>query len=152
MLLYFCFHDTTTTVIYTYGHPLSLHDALPIYLSRSPLRRGVNEPTFVLGAFNPGLARLPSGNLLLMVRVAEALQNAVSGTDVHAIRWTPEGYVLDPHPLDSVEFNDPRPFALKRGHYALLALTSLSCVLPVEIFADCCTVSEVNYETAIQPP
>src|SRR3546814_15264932 len=46
-------------------------------LSRSPLRRGVNEPTFVLGAFNPGLARLPSGNLLLMVRVAEALQNAV---------------------------------------------------------------------------
>ena len=32
-------------------------------LSRSPLRRGVNEPTFVLGAFNPGLARLPNGNL-----------------------------------------------------------------------------------------
>ena len=43
-------------------------------LSRSPLRRGVTEPTYVLGAFNPGLARLPNGNLLLMVRVAEALR------------------------------------------------------------------------------
>src|SRR3546814_8438811 len=77
-------------------------------LSRSPLRRGVNEPTFVLGAFNPGLARLPSGNLLLMVRVAEALPNAVSGTAVHAIRWTPEGYVLDPPPLDYVDLDRKR--------------------------------------------
>ena len=40
-------------------------------LTRSPLRRGVDEPTHVLGAFNPGFARLPNGNLLLMVRVAE---------------------------------------------------------------------------------
>src|SRR3546814_13407872 len=35
--LYFCvvfffFIDTATTEIYTYGHTLSLHDALPIYL------------------------------------------------------------------------------------------------------------------------
>src|SRR3546814_2739273 len=77
-------------------------------LSRSPLRRGVNEPTFVLGAFNPGLARLLSGNLLLMVRVSEALQNAVFGNDVHAIRWTPEWYVMDHNPFTDVEFNDPR--------------------------------------------
>src|SRR3546814_12742403 len=27
----FFFNDTATTEIYTYGHPLSLHDALPIY-------------------------------------------------------------------------------------------------------------------------
>src|SRR3546814_14060634 len=26
----FCFNDTATTEIYTYGHALSLHDALPI--------------------------------------------------------------------------------------------------------------------------
>src|SRR3546814_3893645 len=33
-LLYivFFFNDTATTEIYTYGHTLSLHDALPIYL------------------------------------------------------------------------------------------------------------------------
>src|SRR3546814_18270524 len=92
-------------------------------LSRSPLRRGVNEPTFVLGAFNPGLARLPSGHLLLMVRVAEALQHAVSGTDLHAIRWTPEGYVLDPYPLASVDFNNHRTFPPKRDSFYLLPLT-----------------------------
>src|SRR3546814_21193017 len=26
----FCFNDTATTEVYTYGHTLSLHDALPI--------------------------------------------------------------------------------------------------------------------------
>src|SRR3546814_18361104 len=29
-LAFFFFKDTATTEIYTYGHPLSLHDALPI--------------------------------------------------------------------------------------------------------------------------
>src|SRR3546814_13953015 len=37
-LLYivFFFNDTATTEIYTYGHTLSLHDALPIYLGGAP--------------------------------------------------------------------------------------------------------------------
>src|SRR3546814_18640451 len=30
LLLFFFFNDTATTEIYTYGHTLSLHDALPI--------------------------------------------------------------------------------------------------------------------------
>src|SRR3546814_10327998 len=30
ILLFFFFNDTATTEIYTYGHTLSLHDALPI--------------------------------------------------------------------------------------------------------------------------
>src|SRR3546814_14969051 len=30
VVLYICFNDTATTEIYTYGHTLSLHDALPI--------------------------------------------------------------------------------------------------------------------------
>ena len=42
-------------------------------LTRSPLREGLTDKTYVLGAFNPGLCRLPNGNLLLMVRIAEAL-------------------------------------------------------------------------------
>src|SRR3546814_9329954 len=29
--MFFLFNDTATTEIYTYGHTLSLHDALPIY-------------------------------------------------------------------------------------------------------------------------
>ncbi len=46
-------------------------------LSRSPLRNELKEEdTYVLGAFNPGLCRLPNGNLMNMVRLAEPLSNA----------------------------------------------------------------------------
>src|SRR3546814_5946886 len=31
MIFFFFFNDTATTEIYTYGHTLSLHDALPIW-------------------------------------------------------------------------------------------------------------------------
>ena len=60
-------------------------------LRRSPLRRSLDAETFVLGAFNPGLTRLDNGNLLLMVRVAEALAEPVVDGHVRAIRWKPEG-------------------------------------------------------------
>ena len=43
-------------------------------LSRSPLAGQLDAETYVLGAFNPGMTRLANGNLLLMVRVAEALR------------------------------------------------------------------------------
>ena len=51
------------------------HDALvftpdDVDLSRSPLAGKIDAETYVLGAFNPGMTRLPNGNLLLMVRVA----------------------------------------------------------------------------------
>lgn len=38
----------------------------------------------MLGAFNPGLTRLPSGDLLMTVRVAEALREPIRGGHVHA--------------------------------------------------------------------
>ncbi|HWJ29599.1 MAG TPA: hypothetical protein VNS32_23880, partial [Flavisolibacter sp.] len=56
-------------------------------LSFSPLRNGLEMETYVLGAFNPGFCRMPDGNLLLMVRVAEALSQAVTENMVHSIRW-----------------------------------------------------------------
>ncbi|MGF7149238.1 hypothetical protein FHS96_002880 [Sphingomonas zeicaulis] len=77
-------------------------------LARSPLRRSLDALTYVLGASNPGLAVLTSGNLLLTVRVAEALQEAITGEHVLAIRWTPDGYVLDRHPLVGASMKDPR--------------------------------------------
>src|SRR5690349_17745937 len=94
-------------------------------LGRSPLRRSLQAETYVLGAFNPGLTVLPSGNLLLMVRIAEALKEPIFDGHVHAIRWTPAGYRLDPYPLDSVTMADPRQFAMALGTHRLLALTSL---------------------------
>ena len=99
------------------GRSRRLSDFHPIDvdLRRSPLRRSLDAPTHVLGAFNPGLARLPGGNLLMMVRVAEALSEPVLDGHVRAIRWTPDGYVLDRHPLTGVNMTDPRQFSLRHA-------------------------------------
>ena len=120
-------------------------------LSRSPLRRSLDAPTYVLGAFNPGFTRLPNGNLLLMVRVAEALSEPVLGDHVRAIRWTHAGYVLDDHVLAGVNMSDPRQFDLPGGAYRQLALTSLSWLLPVELDADGRYVVAIHYDKAIEP-
>lgn len=120
-------------------------------LARSPLRAGIAEPTFVLGAFNPGLARLPNGNLLLMVRVAEALSEPVRDGAAHAVRWTPAGYVLDAWPLDQVDMTDPRQFAIRGHAHRVLALTSLSWLLPVELDAGGRRIVAVHYDRAIAP-
>ena len=120
-------------------------------LARSPLRRSIAEATYVMGAFNPGLTRLSNGNLLLMVRVAEALREPVAGRCVRAIRWTPQGYVLDRHSLDSINMTDPRQFSLKHGTHRLLALTSLSWLLPVELTPDGREIVRVHYDHAIEP-
>lgn len=120
-------------------------------LARSPLRRGIAEPTYVLGAFNPGLTRLANGNLLLMVRIAEALADPVRGDTVRAIRWTPAGYTLDAHGLAGIDMADPRQFALRGHSHRMLGLTSLSWLLPVELSADGRAVLTVHYDKAIAP-
>ena len=58
-----------------------------IDLTKSPLAGHFDAETYVLGAFNPGFTRLPNGNLLMMVRVAEALKTPIFDQNVHAIRW-----------------------------------------------------------------
>src|SRR3546814_8948925 len=59
-ILVFFFNDTATTEIYTYGHTLSLHDALPIYvpLHRRRLARRDRARAWPLGAGRRGGARL----------------------------------------------------------------------------------------------
>ena len=120
-------------------------------LARSPLRRGIDEPTYVLGAFNPGLSRLPNGNLLLMVRVAEALAEPVKDGQVRAIRWTEAGYRLEPFALETVDMADPRQFEMRQYSHRVLGLTSLSWLLPVELSADGRRVVTVHYDRAIEP-
>ena len=70
-------------------------------LSRSPLRGHFDTETYVLGAFNPGMTRLPNGNLLLMVRIAEALRTPIKDQQIHAIRWHDGGFCLDAWPIDT---------------------------------------------------
>lgn len=120
-------------------------------LARSPLRRSLDAGTYVLGAFNPGLTRLPGGNLLLMVRVAEALTEPVVDDHARAIRWTSKGYVLDRYPLAEIEMDDPRTFRLRGRTPALSGLTSLSWLLPVELSGDGRSVVKVHYDKAIEP-
>ncbi|SFS04647.1 glycosidase [Sphingomonas jatrophae] len=120
-------------------------------LARSPLRGSLGADTFVLGAFNPGFTRLPSGNLLMMVRVAEALCEPVVAGLARAIRWTADGYVLDGWPLADIDMADPRQFELKGKRHRVLGLTSLSWLLPVELDADGRRIVDVHYDRAIAP-
>jgi predicted GH43/DUF377 family glycosyl hydrolase len=109
----------------------------------------------VLGAFNPGMTRLPNGNLLLMVRVAEALRTPISNGFIHSIRWHDDGtggeYTLDAWPLEFVDTSDPRKFMMRGGGWKVMALTSLSWLLPVELSADGRGVVAVHYDRAITP-
>lgn len=122
-----------------------------IDLTRSPLRPTLEADTFVLGAFNPGMTWLPNGNLLLMVRIAEALRAPIEGSGIRAIRWEAGRYVLDTWPLDAVDAADPRKFMLKGQGWNIMALTSLSWLLPVELSSDGLNIVAWHYDRAIAP-
>jgi predicted GH43/DUF377 family glycosyl hydrolase len=123
-----------------------------IDLSRSPLAGRLDAETYVLGAFNPGLTRLPNGNLLMMVRVAEALRRPVFGGEVHAIRWdSREGYVLDGWPVELCDTSDPRKFLLHGYGWQIMALTSIAWLLPVELTPDGLERVAIHYDKAIAP-
>jgi predicted GH43/DUF377 family glycosyl hydrolase len=126
-----------------------------IDLSRSPLAGNFADETYVLGAFNPGLTRLPNGNLLMMVRIAEALRHPIVDGHVRAIRWDDKKgaprYVLDAWPLEHVDTADPRKFLLRGGGWRIMALTSLSWLLPVELSPDGLKRVAIHYDHAIAP-
>jgi beta-1,2-mannobiose phosphorylase / 1,2-beta-oligomannan phosphorylase len=108
--------------------------------------------TYVLGAFNPGLTRLPNGNLLMMVRVAEALSEPVFDGKAHCIRWDPaRGFTADAWPLEAVDMKDPRKFSINAYGFPVFALTSISWLLPVELNADGSGVIHVHYDKIISP-
>ncbi|MCW3848862.1 glycosidase [Sphingomonas sp. LB-2] len=122
-----------------------------IDLSRSPLAGHLDAETYVLGAFNPGLTRLPNGNLLMMVRVAEALREPIRDGKVHAIRWADGRYMLDGWPLELADTADPRKFMLHGGGWKIMALTSLSWLLPVELSPDGLERVAIHYDRAVSP-
>ncbi len=120
-------------------------------LSRSPLCGQLGVETYALGAFNPGFTRLPNGNLLMMVRVAEALREPESDGHIHSIRWDAGRYLLDAWPLELVDVSDPRAFAIRGAEWPTTALTSLSWLLPVELSPDGLNIVEKHYDRAIAP-
>ncbi len=123
-------------------------------LTRSPLYASIKKTdfeTFTLGAFNPGFNRLPNGNLVAMVRVAEALKDPIRNNHAHAIRYKGGDFVLDAYPLKDLDLTDPRKFQLRTHVYPTMGLTSLSWILPVEISADGVKIVSVHYDKAIAP-
>lgn len=124
---------------------------LDVDLARSPLAGQFDAETFILGAFNPGLVRLPGGNLLMMVRIAEALAEPVIEGRIRAIRWDEGRFTLDEWPLDQVDTADPRKFLMRGGAWRSMALTSLSWLLPVELSPDGLRIEAVHYDRAIVP-
>ena len=124
-----------------------------IDLSRSPLAGHLEAETYVLGAFNPGLTRLPNGNLLLMVRIAEALREPVVDGKVHAIRWDSQEqiHIRDGWPLELCDTSDPRKFLLHGHGWRIMALTSLSWLLPVETSPDGLEIVRLHYDKAVAP-
>ncbi len=122
-------------------------------LFNSPLRDGIDEETYVLGAFNPGLSRLPNGNLLIMVRIAEALKENVVGEKLRVIRKPVKSqYIIDEYNLSEFYTDDPRKYLSKKyTHCKNYALTSFSWLLPVELSADGLDVIKIHYEKAIVP-
>ena len=120
-------------------------------LTRSPLAGRIDAETYVLGAFNPALTRLANGNLALFVRVAEALRTPVVDDHVHAIRWDDGRYLVDAWPLDRCDTADPRKFMVRGDGWRVMALTSLSWILPVEMTPDGLSVVAVHYDKAIAP-
>jgi beta-1,2-mannobiose phosphorylase / 1,2-beta-oligomannan phosphorylase len=126
-----------------------------IDLSRSPLAGQLDAETYVLGAFNPGMTRLENGNLLMMVRIAEALRQPIRDGHVHAIRWVNDAnggrYRLDAWPLEYVDTADPRKFMFRGGGWRVMALTSLSWLLPVELSPDGLDIVAMHYDRAIAP-
>jgi beta-1,2-mannobiose phosphorylase / 1,2-beta-oligomannan phosphorylase len=86
-----------------------------------------------------------------MVRVAEALSNAVINDKVHCIRWENENYILDTWDLADVTMNDPRKFSINGYNFPVFALTSLSWLLPVELNQDGSSIEHIHYDKIIAP-
>jgi len=119
-------------------------------LKFSPLRENIKEETYVLGVFNPGVNRLPNGNIIMMMRVAEALKQPVEGDSVKAVRWDEQnGFVIDKYRAKDVDLADPRQIQLLNHGVTVLALTSISWLLPVEFSPDGESVIKIHYDKIV---
>lgn len=123
-----------------------------VILKYSPLRKSLGESTYVLGAFNPGLTRLPNGNLLIMVRIAECLENNLNEGKYRIIRFDKEeGFTIDEIPLDQLDMSDPRKYIIRYFKNKTYCLTSFSWLLPIELDKDGKKIINVHYDKAIIP-
>lgn len=123
-----------------------------IDLSRSPLREGIKEETYVLGVFNPGMERLPNGNIIFMVRIAEALKINSLAKEHSFVRWDKNiGFTYEKLSHEDLDISDPRKFIYKHNFNKTYCLTSFSWLLPVELNSSASEVVKIHYDKAITP-
>ncbi len=124
-----------------------------IDLTYSPLRSQIKKPTTVLGAFNPGMTRLKNGNILLLIRIAEAPVQPEKQTHYLFIRWREtDGYQIESVPMSQLDRTDPRKYrCLKYDTNAVYILTSFSWLLPVELDPDGSKIIHYHYDKPIIP-
>jgi predicted GH43/DUF377 family glycosyl hydrolase len=124
-----------------------------IAASKYLIQAATGEPTYILGTFNPGLTRLPNGNLLLMVRVAEALKSTLDRNRFRLVQWIPKiGYHIEIFSATQLDTSDPRKFRFLNFHgVKVYGLTSFSWLLPVELSPDGFHIIQVHYDRVVQP-
>lgn len=118
------------------------------------LDKDIDQKTEIIGTFNPGLTLLPNGNILLMVRVAEALKEWKTNESILSPRFDIKSnkFVIDEYPKKIVSLKDPRLFNIKQENSSLATrLTSLSWLLPVELNPEDLKVVEVHHDKKIIP-
>jgi len=120
--------------------------------AKLPIGLSTGQETYVLGAFNPGFCRLPNGNTLMMVRVAEALKEARSGDTLGVLRFDAEKqkFEIDQYLAKDIDFSDPRKYRFKNAG-PVYALSSLSWLLPVELDAQATSIVKIHYDKMILP-
>jgi len=119
----------------------------------SPINKCISEETYILGAFNPGFEKLQNGNLVIMVRVAEALKEIVKEGFFRVIRWRQKGeYIIDKYPESEVDASDPRKYKMiNYDHAKIYGLTSFSWLLPIELTPDGLDIVKIHYDKIIEP-
>ena len=63
--------------------------------------KDIAQKTEIIGTFNPGMTKLPNGNILLMVRVAEALKEWKTKESILSPRFDVKSnkFVIDTYPI-----------------------------------------------------
>ena len=86
-----------------------------------PIGKRLKKETKILATFNPGAVKLANGNILLMVRVAEAIVNPIKGNKIGSIRWDEKkGYVIDYYKKKDTNLEDPRAIKINNSSFQFI--------------------------------
>ena len=119
-----------------------------------PLQEDIDNETEIIGTFNPGMTTLLNGNILLMIRVAEAIKNYELDDYILTPRFdaNKNKFIVDKYPSETIKIKDPRLFELQQENKTTaLRLTSISWLLPVEINPENLNIDKIHYDKKILP-